>query len=1559
MAIILSSQTNVYSENVVGNALGSFGETLGIPGFPNSGGTGKATSDILAVQDKMNSVFNKLLGRSSEVFDPNFVESGRQVAIGSGIEGGKGPNIETANTRKVYTQTPQASILIKKRAFSSLQDLYNPAYMDPAEKWLIRATKRLVARKCKIMSDYERLTKIEKLVDAGAATSVILTSLISSGQEESGDDTTFSSMIEFQNVVFDRQPVKTTTYFVDSDMPFLEELGTGSGVFELTAVATLNTSLGLEGDGSFSMNIEDPYRILFITEEDIETAIRETALSGISNQLDTIAGQALNTAQSMDSMLAKHRRERGKSEITINVGLNFGSGVNAIIDVIGLQINSNNLDDIPEEQALDSTEQRLFLSTISNLKIYQESISKRLLMGIDLDKQIEEIRAQMTYARNKLRLFYLGKSLIQPMDTINIFIDGGTRRGGECEDIENTDILSFKGAVNFAANALGLRTTAIDDDLLLNEWRRAGEFPDFETFKKLRTLSLSTESGVHVFGGFVNQVVDQFNADSGSYNISVSGTSNMGWLDISRYNAQPSLDQTQGVMYDPMTPFDIKTDKATGLPIGNVKLSAANQQMLKQGCYYFNTGPNIGKKLEDTKDMKQDVLVIGNNIINLYQHAPGLVYKWKEGIMTATYNSSTTNPLDGSLSTLSQLRRDVGFFASNTPFDNMDAANVLSTLITGMPYNAATFIQSALNTGAYNPDTTLNSGKDYFHSILSMQKSNTKANGGFVPFKSITIDPLDLARSIYYQRKIFDKSYELSQLRNQEAKLKDQILNISKNLNDPSLKDGLGVKLNSLTEKINNMATDLSELSKGQQELGKNLIVVAGNDISFDLESITNNEEYKLFGDKLAFAVLRRREDVIRNKDKNYFIVSDEYDKDYDIQAFVLKLRERAPDMWKSSWQPVRQLCKQVAETLDFEFFCSSQGHIVFRPPQYNRTPRTLLEQMLLLNRTGGIKLFPDFLTSLFQTREQALFSQIEMIEWEIRMNFALLGKNSTQDISSTIIGKTGAYFEFLTNNGSSLAAIIDANLPLNPQEKKQLGDLIKTLNSSTQLMVSGSGLFDAISQINLQNEIINRTTNTENIGNKSAYDNAIKNLSTLTGNPLRTYLEYDKAKVGATKNGISTPASDVARIVSNIESLISQRSKLIRSLGKMLEQSIEITTLSEGGESSVSKTTTNVDELPSGISEKLIEDDRKDYLGHMSGDRFIIKDESIYECSFTEAPPEMTICTIQGSQAIVGESGGMAGMPVFTAFGVDFDLWRQYGFRSDKTIDKPFFSSADYQCAPYAVMLLSRQRKNIVTGTATVVGNEFYQLGDVVYVAHRQMLYYVTKISHTFGYNGDFKTTLELKYGHPPGQYIPTPLDLIGKMQVTKGNSQGSYRIRRETPQLDALIGTVVFSPPDSNDIFVGKHSKRNYEQLVNALTIAQTEIDKTKPLTSPRLYCMTFFGESSVQQSRCKSVQKWLSNPVKPGAAMGGQGVNGVGGGLSNTVSKFGGSTDVGKYRIDPGLIKIQTVSQDYPTDDDKILLSQGIIASQETFVLDPPFFGVVEIRLRQPPIGGWTNE
>jgi len=1555
VTILLTSSQNLESGSF-NDLLGGLSESFGIPGFPQSGVTRKTTQDAISIGNKLNDVFNKLLGKSENRFDTNYVESGKKIIVGSGI--GDMIPLEEGNAREIHNQTPTASILIKKRAFSSLQNLYDPTFMDPAEKWLLRATKRLVSKKCEVMADYERLSKIDKLLDSGVSPAAVVSSLITSANAEIEEDTAFNSSMEFEQIIGLRQPVTRTTYFVDTTLPLMNELGIGSGVFEITLISTINTSLGLDGSSSCSFSIEDPYRILFISEEDIENALRDTVLAPLVNSLDSAAGNALSDSQISDELLSKSRIYRNVSEITFSISLG-NSKVSAVLDAIGFEINPNNIDDVPEPHSLSDGERTLFLATYAGLQLYQQSMSKTILNGFNLGTAKKEISEQMEYARKKMRLFYLGKSVIQPMDTINIFMDGRTRKLGEAESIDNLNESKIIDLFDLGTNRLG-----IDDGLLRQEYDKLGENRSltFEDYKRLRTISFSTENATHVFGGLITRVEDKFDANSGSYVLNVSGESNMHWLSVSRYNSQPSLTQMQGLVYDPLTPFKFELDSATGLPTGEPKLLEINRQIVNKitkngkARLYFDSGPKIGKEFKGTEDdLKQDIKRIGGNLVFLYEHVPGLVYRWKEGIMTTTYNQYVTNPLDGTTTNLGQFKREVGLHAVNTPFDGMDAANVLSVLITGKPYNYSTFIQSAINSTTFNPDITLNSGRDYFQSLIRNLQSEIRVNGNFVPFKIIEVSSQELATSIALQRQLSGKSKRLEQLRNEQAKLFDKVGNYPGGIDDSNLKDAFNIKNNKLEAEINQLEIGLNSLTKEGSQLSTNTIRVAGDDISFDLQDLSTEENFKLFGDRLIHATQRLREDVIRNIDKNYFIISDEYDKDYDIQAFVLKLAQQQYNLWKGSWQPIIQLCKTVAETLNFELFCNSQGHIVFRPPQYNRTPASVLDQMFSLNNSG-VRIFPEFLTSLFVSKEKALTNEVIILEWEIRKQAALLGKKTVKEVEQLIYGKTGNVTLFITNQ----VDMIDKSANLTRAEfenaRNELLGIVEQSNYQTQLKFTG-GAFSPIAQRNLQKEFIYDLEGASESSDKNAYDEACKAIANLSGFQRRSQGEFDKEKIGAKVNGQSNPASDVNRIISNISSLVSKRTKLIISLQKNLQQNIEISCLSENGQPTIKRANVfNVSNLPAELSNRLIENDSANLLGHLSGDRFVIKDSQIIDASFTEKPPEITNISVKGSLPIVGGQGDIAGVPELTALSTDFDMWRQYGWRDDKPVDKPFFSDAQLQCAPYAVMLLSRQRKNIVTGSVTLFGNEYYQLGDVVYVAHRQLLYYVNRVQHTFSYSGEFRTTLELVYGHPPGEYIPTPLDIIGKQMVNRSNSHSAYRIRREIPRNNSLLGAVVFDE-DSTDLLKGNNARRNFNQLVNAVSVAKAEMNENDILNSSRIYCMTFFGDSSLQNQRAGEVAKWFDNPEKPATSP-----NTIGKGTFTGSLK--GEGNLQGFKVNPKLVKIKRVNQNLPEDGtltpaELDLLSQGITASQEAIALDPGLGNVVEIRLVQPPSGGWPHE
>ena len=1575
MTIVLSTAADVSTNNGL-NVLGAFGEALGIPGLPmpESRTTG-ATSGLQDFANSINNTINALTGKgTTEQFDPNYVGSGRQVIVGGYIEGGKVPPLEEASIRQVYSQTPNMSVIIKKRAFSSLSHLYDPTLMDPAETWLMRSTKKLVSNKCVQMAQYERLSKVARLIEKGASASAIMASIISSalskdaaGNEETGDDVNaFTSARRLEKAALDRQPVQITTYFADPDLPTLEDLGPGTGTFEITAISDVQTSLSIDGEGSCSFNIEDPYKILIVTEEDIETALRETALSSFVRAISYAASAALDSAQAKDAQLSAKRRARNRSEISFTIGVGGNSGVVAVLDATGFQITADNLDDVQENQSLDSTETALFKSVLGSLETYEQAMRKNLLQGVD-GTNSENIRNEMEYARKRLRLFYLGKAVIQPMDEIHVFIDGATRKSGEGEDVEqNTDMFTAAGALGVVGNILGLQDEAqIDDELLREEWLKDGQHMKYNDFKRLRMMQTSGEGGMQVFGGLVSQVSDKFEASSGKHVLIINAASNMEWLKLSRFNEQPSLDQTQGMIYDPLTPFQFETDPATGLPTGRPQLSDANKKILIDSGLYYNMPPFTGRKVDPNGDLAADLRVIGGSSVNLYQHAPGFVYRWKEGIMTATYNVSVVSPLDETKVSTEQLRRDVGWFPSNTAFDNMDSANIISVLVTGQPYNLVSFIQSAQNSGTWIKDVSSNSGKDFFHSFLGIQRSVNKVQGNFVPFKHITIDEEMFAKAINLQWKLTDRSSKLEQLQTQQARDKDRLSSLNSMSSDKDLVAQLEKKKNQRQDEIDKVLKDIDGLTSEGKALQGTLLEYAGNNIVFNATS--SQKPSKMFGDRLMHAVMKRRENVIYNKDKDYLIVSDDYDNDYDILAYAQKLKNQGPDLFKSTYQSVHQLCTTVAQTLDFEFFADTQGNLVFRPPQYNRTPSSVLNKIISLNRTSGIKIYPDFLTSLFQSREESLINEVIMIEWEIRMKAALLGKTTPEQVQQMIFGGNSSLVGFFITEqaGKVKEAAKQNNQGSTPESERQaLYQAVKAGSAAAQLTQYNTGAFTPVSQQNLlrSEAVTGASTAAKSDTNRTAYEAAQEKLFQLRGQKPSDGDSYDKVRVGVTRNGVSTPETDINRIIGDIATLVSSRTKLMQMLDKVMDQNMEIGSISSDGSKTVTQQPLQSTlDMSSGLYLKLIEDDTKNVLGHMSGSRFIIKDEDIISSQYTETTPEITVATVMGTQPLVGEGGGnLASYPQYKAYGVDFDLWRQYGFRGEKDFDRPFLWSAEQQCAPYAVMLLSRQRKDIVKGTVTVRGNEFYQLGDVVYVQERQMLYYVWKISHQFSYGQQFQTTLDLRYGHPPGEYIPTPLDVIGKNLVLGGATQNnSFRVRREIVKSAQVLATIQFEK-DKTDLLKGKYASKNYGELRNAAKLALGDITASDTKKSSRVYILAFGGDKDKQDVRMNEIMSWLVDPQPLTDAQNDVGPGSAADPTANTQAQR--SLKASDYQIPVGLIKTQFINQAGKTkdltEDMKKLLAEGVVASEKTMMLDRKLADVIEIRLRQPPYDGWSD-
>ena len=1585
MTIILSStQSDISTGGGFGSLLREFGGAAGMPDLLSSaGGAGQrgGSAALNAMSDAVGGLLNRLYGNNQEKFDKSFVGSGRAVIAGGGsIAGGKVSPLEDASVLQVTNQTPNLSVLVKKRAFASLNHLYDPTLMDDGELWLFRATKRLFARKCAEVADYERLSKIKRLAEQGssavalaglmtgfaaewgAASSTFTATTGAAGPSTGADSGVgfFTSMRNLEKAVKDRQPVDVTTWFYDPDVPFEPRMGSGSGVFEITLVSSLNTNLSIDGTGNCSFSLDNPYNILRITEHDIEMALRDTALSKLVSVLDKAAGLALANAQTADAQLTKARKDRKRSAISFTVSVS-GQGTTGTVDAIGVSLTANNLDLVPEPHSLDSSEKSLVKRILKGLDAYSMATRRNLLDGLSVSgSEDATLKESMEYSRKLMRKFYMGKLLVQPMDAIHIFIDGQARRSGETSDLNSgqTDIV---GAIG---NALGLQETwQIDEPLLKTAWEKSGKWLTFEDFKKL--YSVSGAGGMHVFGGLVVDATSSYNAENGRYEVSVSANSNMEWLRLSRYNQQPALQQTEGNIWDPLTPFKFDVDGATGLPTGRPILSDTNQKLLDSGIF-LHRGRSAGKRVTSgnaDKLLWQDIQVNGASLVPIYEMPPGLKYRWKEGIITTTYTASAVNPLDPTLVNERQLRRDIGFFAANTAFDTMDAANIVSLLVTGYPHNTATFIESALNAGAFQLDTTLNSGKDYFHSFLDVQKSINLVQGNFSPFKIINADRRDLAEAIATQQRLTGTSATLKQKKNQYATFSDQILKYTNALPkgrtmDPSDKARLDTLYDAQKKAARELEAAMNDFDDLLNSSDEPLWRIAGDDVGFDLTNPADAEEAKLFGDRFLFVAQRRREDTIYNKDKNFLIVSEDYDKDFDIQAFALKMRDQAPNTWKNTWDDVYQLCKRAAEALDLEFFCNTQGHLELRPPQYNRTPLTVLSTMLALNQNAGIKVFPDFLTKLVSSRAQNLITDIAEAEYEMMRWAALLGATDFTEAKQKIFGgssaNSGASAQFLVELGDSAAAIAK-NQAMDEGEKRRLQEFV---SAGTGLAARGSAIFSAGAQANLVRTMGSKATTSS--GSEDFYKFAVKELVKLTGRPLRSYPDFEEVRIGSKRNGQSNPASDLSQITDRIAEQVGRRSKLLRVLEKVLEQSVEIASVNSGGQVQTGLGWLNSSTEPSALFENMIENDAQNVLGHLSGKRFIIGDENLISYRLSEKAPELTICSVSGSaDALAGVQEGLysGGTPAAKAIGADFDLWRQYGFRQDKNFDKPYFYDSELQCAPYAKMILTRQHKEILSAEAEVVGNEFYQLGDVVYLSDLQMLFYVYAVRHSFTYENGFSTTLTLKYGRPPGEYIPTPLDVIGKSLSNRANLQTGFRTRRLPPRSDRVLGTVRFSSGETgmNGLIGGQDGARNCSILSNALLLAKKELRPDSPDTSQRVVVIAFGNASnrSDQEGRIGMVQKWLTNPTMPGEKSDT---------FSATTDASTGSADLAKSALSNDMILTERLAQMAKDADlektDLELLKAGVAASDQSWTLDPTLDTVVEIRLRPAPAGGWSK-
>lgn len=1290
-----------------------------------------------------------------------------------------------------------------------------------------------------------------------------------------------------------------TSWITDSSNLYQAQFGQGTGVIEITNFTNFSTTTSTElgNPGKFSLTISDPYELMLITEWDIEKAISDATNSFYNHKIYQFSSQSSTALiNDLQNQLNQIRANRNASPITIKIDPDtlLGKRITAIFDRLGIELpfdyDSTSAASIfsggafgggvsvaPEylrggatagQDGLDTQKQNFLNSSnvnpgtpvgpASELSIFSQLISNifsKLSLDANSQNAFQTLNKNTNYTRRKLRFNFSGKLIIQPMDTAHIYINSKSRFDTKLlSGLDNMFtglgmLQNLNNTLTNLKNAAGALNPSSNIPMLIEKSIYVGaDFPGY-LWSLVRGNFVSENEGTHVFGGVVQSAVDNW-AD-GKFTVSVSGADNSLYFDMGKINFKPGVDVFNGSIFDPLTPFKSSFDEINSTNLSSTQLPelldenkvlvGANQEngSLSASLVKFKLGRYAGEHVTQSNFIQDRTFdPVTGQVTRVFYAPDGLAYKWKEGIGVFTQFGSNLTVNDPS---------KVGIPSITTqPFAGQDVMNVLSLLITGVPYNFVTYYKAAIESGGQTADPQ--SKQNFAHSFLQSLRSDiTKNNalwGNFIPFKNLVVDEQSYIQTLQNVTTIVNKNLALD---NQIQQLQDfnqkaLILGASSAFAETS-------KYNDnqflpLKEQIKQLRDQIASATAQMQSENNDKVQQVGDDVSIDSspfvdsgsDTTTVNADRRYLRRQLNFLTRRMSYDVRANEDKNLFIVDDFYDKDMDILAYEKSLTDGIK-LYNSEFNSVRDKIRYVSQLLQLEVFCDSQGHIRCRPPQYNRMPSSVFYRMMYLKQTLNINVFPKFMDDLFKDKLATLRSNIELLENQIRLDCAVLSRDTDANAQSFILGSgatagTGDSFAFISDetngrisdiNDLMIAANPDSRDAHQPQNLQTFQTASKQFNTLTNNATSTKNIFTNAQKYSaIDAALTDQSANADGISTLSTdtflsnprVDQLVKIIFDLSGQRVdkRDYLITTNEKVVDVQPPINV-AIDVFKVINDLSSKIKARQKAIKLFYSTIKNAKEFQSLDDGSNTANNLITPGVygnSHIPE-VFEHMIEDETYDDYGLNSGQRFIIKRAQIRTLTLSENPPPYTAVEVQGlldpllsndnlPQGLRGAFPG-GGNGLTTAMAVDYDMWRMYGFKEGQALSVPFLSDPVSQCGPYASMLLARNRKNILRGTVTISGNEFMQPGEVVFLEDRQLLFYVQSVTHNFTFGSQFSTTLELSYGHTPGEYIPNVTDIVGKMIYNNRDVADLVIHRQDTSGNEINLGVIIRGTNNSTD--------------------------------------------------------------------------------------------------------------------------------------------------------------
>ena len=1441
---------------------------------------------------------------------------------------------------EILWQEPNATVLVKKRMFSSIAENYRPDFMDADEKLYFKALRILFQNKCTQISALEKLSKIQKITSAVGNVSdqlvpwiISLTDLASSGLPSGanlfgafGGTTTpfttqsgssFLSTVDRLRALYAyNQTNPYTTWITDPTNLFQSIFATGTGVIELTNFTSIDTavSVDIRSPGNFSFRIADPYEAMLITDYDIEVALSDaTNLFYNSKAFQFGVVSANQVIADQQNQLNQIRTARNASPISIKVDPDtlLSRRVTAIIDRIAvsipftynplgaLSLGGNNGVDVPDDylrggniagyDGLDSGRQSNIpgtnikaLSGTSELQAFQTIIAtiyNQLSLMANSANNFTTNNKSYNYARKKLRFNFSGKLLVQPMDVVHIYMSSKSQSDNKVLS-GLSQMFSGFGILQNINNTLTSLTNATD--ILFNPSANVAvqaekamfvgpSFPS-SLWALMRSQFVTEKEGTHVCAGVVENASD--NWSDGKFMIEVSGQDNTYYFRQGKINFKPGADAFNGLIFDPLTPFKSNFDSITTNAVPDtLELLEENKFILgttgTSSMVKYKLGSLAGEKATSGNYIQdQGVDPATGRLTRVFYAPDGLVYKWKQGIGVFTQIGSISSINDPNLVGSPNIYQE--------PFAGLDVMNVLSLLITGIPYNFATYYKSTQNLNGFTGDPQ--SGQPSSNSFISsLRKTLSKSNslwGNFIPFKNLTMNNAAIAQAMQAQFTVANLNSDLDSKLKKLQNLQNEATSLGAinalgtkipDVQDPTLAghiknvsaqiDAIQDSINSSIAAVQNATTAFFSQLDMHYAYDSNQLIDGKGNTADDTARQTIRKQTNYLTRRMSY-------NVRANTDKNLLIVDDYYDIDYDIAAFN-KALAKGIELYSTQYDNISTQIQNVADLLNLEVFADTQGHVRIRPPQYNRMPSSVFYRMIYLKQALGVQVFPQFLNDLFTDQLKSLKNRIEIIEDQIRLDCAILGQYSTVSIdlvadlraqdfigSSQVTQGMGGTFAFISSSNGNITDI--DNLVKQANQEATEGSVGQGFSDYDKIVNGGT----ATKQLFGNSEryvTLFKTLNKQLLGQQGIPVSDIPATSIFQNSVVQSLITRLQTKSGQfitsqdylTAAGPNQPLEidtgqtiDFFKVTEELSSRVQEWQAAVKLFYHTLKNTAEYKSLDDDATTSNSLLNPglyNNSYIPE-VYEHMIEDESYDDYGPGSGTRYVIKRSQIKSIRIAENAPDYTAIEAHGSFESINSSELGSGLNAFpnggntlvTAFAIDYDMWRNYGFKNTHVVNIPFLSNPNTQLGPYASMVLTRNRSNILRGSLVITGNEYMQPGEVIYLEDRNLLFYVNSVRHSFQEGSGFTTSMELTYGHSIGEYIPTYVDTIGKL-IYKNQEAASTIIQRQdssAPEENLGVVQIDGKNPNANAIATG-NSGSNTNQTSNYATTNATVIN------------------------------------------------------------------------------------------------------------------------------------